>query len=146
MQTPKSAAAGRGVALSPHLAARLSVLRDADSNQLVFRTKNGTPWNADLIVKRKLHPLCKKLGILPRGLHAFRHGQGTLLDQMNVPMKVRQQRMGHTSAELTLNIYTHAITSDERKFADELGEILHANERKKGNGLEGASSKPFQIN
>jgi integrase len=99
-----------------------------------------------MVVKRKLHPLCKKLGIPPRGLHAFRHGQGTLLDQMNVPMKVRQQRMGHTSAELTLNIYTHAITSDERKFADELGEILHANERKKGNGLEGASSKPFQIN
>jgi hypothetical protein len=27
-----------------------------------------------------------------------------------------------------------------------LGEILHANERKKGNGLEVESSKPFVIN
>jgi integrase len=146
IQTPKSTAANRPVALSPHLAALLSVLRPVDSGQLVFRTKNGTPWSADLIVKRKLHPLCVKLGILPRGLHAFRHGQGTLLDQMNVPVKVRQQRLGHTSAELTLNTYTHAITSDERKFVDELGTILHANERRKGNGLEGASSKPFAIN
>jgi integrase len=145
-QTPKSSAANRSVALSPHLAALLSVLRPADSSQLVFRSKNGTPWDANLLVKRKLHPLCVKLGIVPRGLHAFRHGQGTLLDQMNVPVKVRQQRLGHTSAELTLNTYTHAITSDERKFVDELGEILHTTAPKKGNGLEGASSKPFVIN
>jgi hypothetical protein len=106
----------------------------------------GCADRENLIVKRKLHPLCVKLGIVQRGLHAFRHGQGTLLDQMNVPVKVRQQRLGHTSAELTLNTYTHAITSDERKFVDELGTILHANERRKGNGLEGASSKPFAIN
>ena len=65
---------------------------------------------------------------------------------MNVPVKVRQQRLGHTSAELTLNTYTHAITSDERKFVDELGEILHTTAPKKENGLEGASSKPFVIN
>ena len=75
-------------------------------------------------MKRKLHPLCKQLGIAPRGLHAFRHGQGTLLDQMNVPIKVRQQRLGHTSAELTLDTYTHAISSDERKFVEELGSRL----------------------
>ena len=111
-----------------------------------LRTKNGTPWDANLIVKRKLHPLCVKLGIVPRGLHAFRHAQGTLLDHMNVPFKVRQQRLGHTSAELTLNTYTHVITSDERKFADELGEILHTTAPKKGNGLEAVTSKPFVIN
>ena len=86
------------------------------------------------------------LGSAQRGLHAFRHGQGTILDQMNVPVKVRQQRLGHTSADLTLNTYTHAITSDERKFVDELGEILHANAPKKGNGSGVESPKPFVIN
>ena len=54
------------------------------------------------------------------GLPAFRHGNNPA-NQMNVPVKVREQRVGHTSAELTLNTYTHAITSDERKFVDELG-------------------------
>lgn len=109
----------------------LSLKRETDSSQLVFRTKNRTPWDANLIVKRKLHPLCVQLRIAPRGLRAFRHGQGTLLDQMNVPVKVRQQRLGHTSAELTLNTYTHAITSDERKFVDALGEILQAKNAKR---------------
>jgi integrase len=130
IQTPKSAAAMRTVAMSPHLSAALSVNRPTDTFQLIFQTSKKTPWDANDIVRRKLHPLCEQLGIAPRGLHAFRHGQGTLLDQMNVPVKVRQQRLGHASAELTLNTYTHAISSDERKFADDLGEILHANERK----------------
>ena len=65
---------------------------------------------------------------------------------MDVPLKVRLQRMGHTSAELTLDTYTHTITSDERKFADELGEILHANERKNENGSGVEPPKPFFIN
>jgi len=123
-QTPKSRAAKRPVALSPHLAAVLSMQRATDPGQLIFRTKKGTPWDANLLVKRKLRPLCEKLGIAPRGLHAFRHGQGTLLDQMHVPVKVRQQRLGHTDAKLTLEKYTHVISSDERKFVEELGSKL----------------------
>jgi site-specific recombinase XerD len=124
IQMPKSIAATRPIALSPHLAAVLAMQRPTDSNQLVFRTKNGTPWDANLIVTRKLKPLCKKLGIAPRGLHAFRHGQGTLLDQMDVPMKVRQQRLGHANPELTLGTYTHAVSADERRFVEELGSKL----------------------
>jgi integrase len=124
VQTPKSSAANRPVALSPHLAALFSVQRHPDSSQLVFHTNNGTPWDANLIVKRKLHPLCAKLGIAPRGLHAFRHGHVTLLDQMDVPLKVRQQRIGHANINLTLDTYTHAITSDERRLVDELGSKL----------------------
>ena len=115
IQMPKSRAANRPVALSPHLAAVFSVQRPIDPNLLVFRTKKGTPWDTNLLVKRELRPLCERLGIVPRGLHAFRHGQGTLLDQMNVPVKVRQERLGHTDPSLTIGTYTHAISSDERK-------------------------------
>jgi len=51
-------------------AAVLSVQHPIDPNLLVFRTKKGPPWDANLLVKRKLRPLCEKLGIAPRGLHA----------------------------------------------------------------------------
>ena len=124
VQTPKSSAANRPVALSPNLSAALQEKRETDAGLLVFRTKRGTPWDANLLVKRKLRPLCTALGIAPRGLHAFRHGHGTLLDQMNVPVKVRQQRLGHASADLTLDTYTHAISLDERRFVEELGSKL----------------------
>jgi hypothetical protein len=39
---------------------------------LLFATRNGTPWDANLVVKRKLYPLLDSLGIERGGLHAFR--------------------------------------------------------------------------
>ena len=47
-QTTKSKAANRPIALSPHLAAHLSLRREADSNLLIFRTKKETPWDHNL--------------------------------------------------------------------------------------------------
>ena len=52
----------------------------------------------------------------------------TLLDQIGAPMAVRQNRLGHAEPGTTMG-YTHAVTADERKTADELGKILHVNER-----------------
>ena len=86
-QTTKSKAANRPIALSPHLAAHLSLRREADSNLLIFRTKKETPWDHNLVRKRKLYPLCRKLGIACKGFKSFRHGQATLQDQMSVPVK-----------------------------------------------------------
>jgi len=91
---------------------------------LIFRTKKETPWDHNLVRKRKLYPLCRKLGIACKGFKSFRHGQATLQDQMSVPVKVRQQRMGHTDPSLTIGTYTHAISADERRFVEELGSRL----------------------
>jgi len=40
-------------------------------------------------------------------------------------MAVRLNRLGHSEAQTTMG-YTHAVTADERRIADELGKILHA--------------------
>ena len=90
--------------------------------------ENGTPWDHSLVRKRKFHPLLKKLGIPQCGFHAFRHGNATLLDQIGAPMAVRLNRLGHAEAQTTMG-YTHAVTADERRIADELGKILHATAR-----------------
>ena len=96
--------------------------------RLLFATSNGTPWDHSLVRKRKFHPLLRKLGIQQCGFHAFRHGNATLLDQINAPMAVRLNRLGHAEPQTTMN-YTHVVTSDERKTAEELGKILHVNAR-----------------
>src|SRR5205807_6874476 len=91
---------------------------------LLFATNINTPWDHSLVRKRKFHPLLKKLGIPQCGFHAFRHGNATLLDQIGAPMAVRLNRLGHAEAQTTMG-YTHAVTADERRIADELGRILH---------------------
>ena len=52
-------------------------------------------------------------------------------------MAVRQNRLGHTDAQTTMD-YTHAVTADERRIAAEPGRILHVtapNEQDKGPAL-----------
>jgi len=87
-------------------------------------------------VKRKLQPVVKSLGIKRCGLHAFRHANETLMDRLAVPLKVRQQRLGHSDPRLTLGVYTHVASEDDAKIASQLGRILHPfDPTAKGKGL-----------
>lgn len=85
------------------------------------------------------------------GFHAFRHANATLMSSFGAPLKLRQQRLGHVDGSpVTETVYTHVISEDGKRIARQLGDavrgVLDAIGREKGNGLEGASSKPFHIN
>ena len=124
-----------------------------NERRLLFATKNGTPWDANLLLKRKFKPLLAELGIaIPRGngFHAFRHANATMMDRLGTPLKVRQERLGHSDPYVTQAIYTHVASEDSRKVAAQLGEavwgILDANGRKKENGSGLEPPKPFVVN
>ena len=122
----KSKKGNRLCEISPQLAEHLRrYLRTWRSNRLglLFATGNGTPWDADLVRKRKLYPLLEKLGIERCGFHAFRHGNETVMDGEGVPMATRQNRLGHSDARTTMR-YTHVISEDGRKIAARFGELL----------------------
>ncbi len=127
-QSPKSESAVRCFALSPRLLAHVAdSLRRWKPNErgLLFATRNGTPWDANLLVKRKLYPLLDSLGIARGGLHAFRHANSTLMDRLGAPLKVRQRRLGHSDPTLTLEVYTHVAGEDDLRVAVQLDGILH---------------------
>ena len=76
------------------------LLRSWHPNQrrLLFATRNGTPWDQNLLLKREFRPLLRALGIqVPRGngFHAFRHANATLMSSFGASQKLRQQRLGH---------------------------------------------------
>ena len=94
-----------------------------DKKHLVFCTRKGsrfTPGN----FSRAFRELKKKLGIGNIRLKSFRHGHATLLDEINAPLKVRQERMGHAELKTTLRIYTHTRDSQHKKVADNISEAL----------------------
>lgn len=114
--------------ISPGLERVLRVLvQDRGSKSdlpLVFQSSNGRGWDA-ATVSRFLYRVTDSLGIPRAGMHAFRHGNESLMDQLSVPMKVRQDRLGHAAgSKLTLNTYTHASSEDHRLAAERLGEML----------------------
>jgi integrase len=135
-QSPKSENAVRCFALSPRLLAHIAdYLRRWKPNEqgLLFATRKGTPWDANLLVKRKLYPLLDSLGIERGGLHAFRHTNSTLMDRLGVPLKLRQERLGHSDSSLTLDVYTHVASEDDVRFAEQLDGILRPNAPKSKN-------------
>jgi len=138
-QQPKSQAAVRRCAISSDLSAALREYRSAwrpNQLRLLFATRNGTPWDANLVVKRQLRPLLDKLGIRRAGLHAFRHTNASMMNSLNVDMKTQQARLGHTDAKMTLDVYTHADPLADKATADKLGELLCQNKS------DGVSSTP----
>lgn len=128
VQTPKSQAAYRDIFISQSLTGHLQSLvgRGAESSMhFLFHTRTGSAWDASTITKKRLAPLCKTLGIETKGLHAFRRTHATMMDRLGVPLKVRQERMGHTDPRLTLTAYTQPVSEDERRFVTQLaGSIL----------------------
>jgi integrase len=135
VQTVKSRKGNRRFPISAELVEHLRIYLKTwrpNSLGLLFVTKTGTPWDHSLVRKRKFHPLLKELGIPQCGFHAFRHGNATLLDQIGAPIAVRLNRLGHAEVQTTMG-YTHAVTADERRTADDLGRILHATARNEQN-------------
>jgi hypothetical protein len=84
------------------------------------------------------------------------------MDRLCVPLKLRQQRLGHSDPALTLGVYTHVASEDDLRFVEQLDVVLHGksgseekvqtdailrpNAPKKENGSGVEPPKPFRIN
>jgi hypothetical protein len=47
-----------------------------------------------------------------------------MIDRLNTPLKLRQQRLAHSDAEMTLGVYSHEAREDDLRIAAQLGGIL----------------------
>jgi integrase len=98
---PKTKDSTRVVELSPQACAHLEKFLAAwrpNDQRLLFATRSGTPWDQNMVLKRKFKPLLVALGIkVPRGdgFYILRHGNATLMSSFGTPQKLRQQRLGH---------------------------------------------------
>jgi len=63
---------------------------------------------------------------MPSGLRNY-NSPGTGRDRLRVPLKVRQTRLGHSDVTLTLGVYTHVVSEDDVRFAEQTGAILRPN-------------------
>ena len=91
----------------------------SDPDHLLFTNSKGGLLHPDNLVKRHLKPVLVKAGIKQGGMHAFRHGNATMMDRLNVPMKIRQDRLGHIDPRTTMG-YTHAVSDDEKRAAAQM--------------------------
>jgi integrase len=69
-------------------------------------------------VNGKLRQLCKAARVRAINVHGLRHTCATLLLAAGVSPHVVQRRLGHKSADITLNVYSHVTTAQQAEAAE----------------------------
>lgn len=117
--TVKTKSGNRTVDVEPALAEMLRQRLNGRSAGRVFQTRNGTPFSKDN-VRRKLVSVLDKLGLKRGGLHAFRHGRVSVLQENGVPGDLVKEWIGHSSLRTTSR-YTHIRPEFRERVAAEVG-------------------------
>ena len=97
---------------------RRLLLADYYQNQdFVFSQDNGKPMHPDSIT-RWMSKFSKRHNLPHINPHAFRHSMATLLFYHHADPVSVQNRLGHSKASTTMNIYAHSIAKADQENAD----------------------------
>jgi integrase len=120
---PPKAARQRRVDVGPKLLDLLRRLRKRPG-PWVFTDRKGEPLAKDRFVRTVFHPLLKAAGLPRIRFHDLRHTCATLGLASGVNVKVMSERLGHSSAKMTLDVYTKALPTLQRQAATTMETIV----------------------
>ena len=86
---------------------------------MVFTTNTGNYYDRSLL-NTQFKRLIAGTSLEGVTLHSLRHSNATLLINSGIPIKVVSQHLGHSSIEITADIYSHVLESSRAKVADAL--------------------------
>jgi integrase len=136
LEEPKTDKSRRAIPLLPTTVDALTRLRDAQGAErlvageayrdwgFVFATPLGEPLRGDVVYKNHFLRALKAAGIPTVTLYALRHTAATLLLEAGVPMKVVQERLGHSTMMLTADTYSHVSASLQARAVEELSRYV----------------------
>jgi integrase len=125
--SPKSS---RSVATVPMPGPLAEVLSDflaswrPNEKRLLFSNRRANPYSENKVVQKRLWPILEALSIPRCGMHAFRHGHGSLMHSSGASLKVAQMQLRHADASTTSRYYLHVLGSEQRDAAEKVARIL----------------------
>lgn len=79
------------------------------------------------ILNRKLKSIVSKYNLKKIRIHDFRHSHVALLIELNVPILLISERLGHDNPETTLRIYGHLYPNKHEEIAILLNDLEYKN-------------------
>jgi len=141
-QQPKTAKGRRMIALSPSTALMLKEHQEkqkiervkfgislSNDDILVFCHNDGSPLLPDSVTHAWIK-LTRRIGLRGIRLHDARHTHASLLLKQGVHPKIVQERLGHSTIQMTLDTYSHVVPGLQEAAAKRFDEFL-INEVKK---------------
>lgn len=95
-----------------------------NEKRLLFSNRRGNPYSENKVVQKRLWPILDALSMPRCGMHAFRHGHGSLMHSSGASVKVAQTQLRHADASTTMRYYIHVVGSEQRDAADTVARIL----------------------
>jgi integrase len=92
---------------------------------LVFNREDGTALHPQTVTWH-LRRLSRMAGVPTIRVHDLRHTHATLGLAAGVPAKVMQERLGHSSSQITTDLYQHVIPGMGADAAAKIGALLRS--------------------
>lgn len=132
---PKTKKSKRTIAISPltvsalraqrvrQLEDRLLAGAEWQETGLVFTSRLGTPLEPSNVVKR-FKAVLRETGLPALRFHDLRHSCASLMRVAGIDARMRQDRLGHVSLDITESIYTHTYAHEDQEVARRMGDLL----------------------
>jgi integrase len=128
----KTEASRRPLPLDPWIAEELYAWRQHSEfprpEDWVFASSSmdgKQPWWPDAILQNYIQPAARRVGIAKRiGFHTFRHTYSTLLKANGEDVKTVQELLRHASSQITMDIYTQAVSPIKRQAQTRVVKLL----------------------
>lgn len=135
---PKTSKSRRAIVVPPSV---MAMLRDHRAKQLERKMMTGPEWHNEhdlvftsergtIVGPRNLDRQCDRLiakaGVPCITVHGQRHTHATALRLAGVDPKVISERLGHSSMDITLEVYSHLTPEKRREAADAVERLLFA--------------------
>jgi integrase len=92
----------------------------SDTIHLVFPNRKGKPMDGSNIKHWVFYKVIKKLGLSKFRFHDIRHTFASLLLQQGESLHYVKEQMGHSSIQITVDIYGYIVPGSNRKAVNKL--------------------------
>ncbi len=133
MGETKTAASAKPVPLHPQVADALRGWREVtlykQPGDFLFpslRSNGSIPVWPDMVLQKVIRPALKRAGVTGKtvGWHTFRHSLATNLRTLGVDVKTAQELLRHANSQITLDLYTQAVSFQKREANHKVVEML----------------------
>lgn len=128
VKDPKTGAGWRSIPMSALVREQL-VERQAtriEGCDLVFPSHRLTPFDPANVRKRVLYEALDKAGLRRVKWHSLRHSAASLLAHSNASEKEVQAILGHSSIQVTKDLYTHLFANAKSDAIDRMDELMRS--------------------
>ena len=123
IKSPKSDSSRRTLMLPPYIC---KILLRYRTNEKVLTTTICGRYKPQSYSER-FSRLLEQQGLEHLRFHDLRHYNATIMLKYGIPDKVASKRLGHSSTQVTKEIYQHVTSDMDISYADKIDEIFSKN-------------------